>query len=181
MTIAQFPTSAARAGVAAALAEDMAADDITTLWSVPAGLVATAEISTRQSGVAAGLPVVHEVFAQADPEVRVQTLVQDGTRVQAGDVLIRLAGSARSLITGERTALNFLQRLCGIATVTDRFVEAVAGTGARILDTRKTAPGLRALDKYAVTAGGGSNHRLSLADHRVKARQKSIKVWDVSA
>ncbi|MFB6850887.1 carboxylating nicotinate-nucleotide diphosphorylase [Streptomyces sp. NPDC056121] len=163
MKIADFPASAARASVAAALAEDRAADDITTLWSVPAGLIATAEISTRQPGVAAGLPVVPEVFAQTDAEVEVETLVADGVRLRAGDVLVRLTGSARSLITAERTVLNFLQRLCGIATVTDGFVQAVDGTPARILDTRKTAPGLRALDKYAVTAGGGSNHRLTLA------------------
>lgn len=161
--IAEFPASAARAGVAAALTEDMAADDITTLWSVPADLIATAEIRTRQAGVAAGLPVVPEVFARTDPEVQVECLVSDSTRLQAGDVLVRLTGPARSLITAERTVLNFLQRLCGIATVTDRFVQAVAGTPARILDTRKTAPGLRALDKYAVTVGGGGNHRLSLA------------------
>jgi nicotinate-nucleotide pyrophosphorylase (carboxylating) len=163
MKIAEFPASAARASVAAALTEDMAADDITTLWSVPADLIAIAEISTRQPGVAAGLPVVPEVFAQTDPEVRVESRVADGARVQAGAVLVRLTGPARSLITAERTVLNFLQRLCGIATVTDHFVQAVAGTPARILDTRKTAPGLRALDKYAVTVGGGSNHRLSLA------------------
>ena len=163
MKIAEFPAAAARASVAAALAEDMAADDITTSWSVPADLIATAEISTRQPGVAAGLPVVPEVFAQTDPGVQIENLVVDGARVHAGDVLVRLTGPAHSLITAERTVLNFLQRLCGIATVTDRFVQAVAGTPARILDTRKTAPGLRSLDKYAVTAGGGSNHRLSLA------------------
>ncbi|WP_344666471.1 carboxylating nicotinate-nucleotide diphosphorylase [Catenulispora yoronensis] len=163
MKIAEFPVSAARASVAAALTEDMAADDITTLWSVPADLIATAEVSTRQPGVVAGLPVVPEVFARTDPQVQVESLVADGARVQAGDVLVRLTGPARSLITAERTVLNFLQRLCGIATFTDRFVQAVAGTPARILDTRKTAPGLRALDKYAVTVGGGSNHRLSLA------------------
>ncbi|MFE2737985.1 nicotinate-nucleotide diphosphorylase [Streptomyces sp. NPDC059349] len=149
MKIADFPASAARASVAAALAEDRAADDITTLWSVPAGLIATAKISTRQPGVAAELPVVPEVFAQTDAEVEVEveveveTLVADGVRLRAGDVLVRLTGSARSLITAERTVLNFLQRLCGIATVTDGFVQAVDGTPARILDTRKTAPGLR--------------------------------------
>lgn len=133
------------------------------MWSVPEELVATAEIRTRQSGIAAGLPVVAEVFAQVDPEVKVEPAVADGARLADGQVLVHLSGSARSLITGERTALNFLQRMCGIATLTDRYVQAVAGTRARILDTRKTAPGLRALDKYAVTAGGGHNHRLDLA------------------
>jgi nicotinate-nucleotide pyrophosphorylase (carboxylating) len=93
----------------------------------------------------------------------VEALVPDGARLTGDDVMVRLSGSARSLITGERTALNFLRRMCGIATLTDRYVQAVAGTEASILDTRKTAPGLRALDKYAVTVGGGRNHRLNLA------------------
>lgn len=152
MTTTEFPSAAARAAAAAALAEDASGKDITTVWSVPEELVATAEIRTRQSGIAAGLPVVAEVFAQVDPEVKVEAAVADGARLADGQVLVHLSGSARSLITGERTALNFLQRMCGIATLTDRYVQAVAGTRARILDTRKTAPGLRALDKYAVTA-----------------------------
>lgn len=159
----EFPSQAARTAVAAALAEDESGQDITTAWSVPEGLAAVAEIRARQCGVASGLPVVAEVFAQVDPEVTVEALVPDGARLTGDDVLVRLSGSARSLITGERTALNFLQRMCGIATLTDRYVQAVAGTEARILDTRKTAPGLRALDKYAVTVGGGRNHRLNLA------------------
>ena len=159
----EFPSQAARTAVAAALAEDESGRDITSAWSVPDGMAAVAEIRARQCGIAAGLPVVAEVFAQVDPEVTVEALVPDGARLTGDDVLVRLSGSARSLITGERTALNFLQRMCGIATLTDRYVQAVAGTEARILDTRKTAPGLRALDKYAVTAGGGHNHRLNLA------------------
>ncbi|MGW1750236.1 carboxylating nicotinate-nucleotide diphosphorylase [Streptomyces sp. NPDC002092] len=163
MTITEFPSAAARAAVAAALAEDASRKDITTELSVPEDLAATAEIRTRRSGIAAGLPVVAEVFAQVDPEVTVEPAVADGARLADGQVLVHLSGSARSLITGERTALNFLQRMSGIATLTDDYVQAVAGTRARILDTRKTAPGLRALDKYAVTAGGGHNHRLDLA------------------
>lgn len=159
----EFPSQAARTAVAAALAEDESDQDITTAWSVPEGLAAVAEIRARQCGIASGLPVGAEVFAQVDPEVTVEALVPDGARLTGDDVLVRLSGSARSLITGERTALNFLQRMCGIATLTDRYVQAVAGTEARILDTRKTAPGLRALDKYAVTVGGGHNHRLNLA------------------
>lgn len=159
----QFPSQAARTAVAAALAEDESGQDVTTAWSVPESLGAVAEIRARQGGIAGGLPVVAEVFAQVDPEVTVEALVPDGARLTGDDVLVRLSGSARSLITGERTVLNFLQRMCGIATLTDRYVQAVAGTEARILDTRKTAPGLRALDKYAVTVGGGRNHRLNLA------------------
>lgn len=158
-----FPSQAARTAVATALAEDESSQDITTAWSVPEGTAAVAEIRARQCGIAGGLPVVTEVFAQIDPEVTVEALVPDGTRLTGDEVLVRLSGPARSLITGERTALNFLQRMCGIATLTDRYVQAVAGTEARILDTRKTAPGLRALDKYAVTVGGGHNHRLNLA------------------
>lgn len=159
----EFPSPAARVAVAAALAEDEAGRDITTAWSVPDGLAAVGEIRARQSGIASGLLVVAEVFTQVDPDVTVETLVPDGARLADDDVLVRLSGPARSLITGERTALNFLQRMCGITTLTDRYVQAVSGTGARILDTRKTAPGLRALDKYAVTVGGGHNHRLNLA------------------
>ncbi len=159
----EFPSRAARTAVSAALAEDESGQDITTEWSVPEGMAAVAEIRARQCGIAGGLPMVAEVFAQVDPEVTVEALVPDGARLTGDDVLVRLSGSARSLITGERTALNFLQRMCGIATLTDRYVQAVAGTEARILDTRKTAPGLRALDKYAVTVGGGRNHRLNLA------------------
>ncbi|NED97109.1 carboxylating nicotinate-nucleotide diphosphorylase [Phytoactinopolyspora alkaliphila] len=159
----EFPSQAARTAVAAALAEDEASQDVTTAWSVPEGLAAVADIRARQGGIASGLPVVAEVFAQVDPEVTVEALVPDGARLTGDDVLVRLSGSARSLITGERTVLNFLQRMGGIATLTDQYVQAVAGTEARILDTRKSAPGLRAMDKYAVTVGGGRNHRLNLA------------------
>lgn len=149
--------------VALALAEDDVAEDITTQWSVPEGLRAQAEIITRQTGVVAGLAAVEAVFAQVDPEVEVKAQVSDGAKVFSGDVLLRLHGRASSLITGERTALNFLQRLSGIATLTSRYVEQVGDLPVRILDTRKTAPGLRALDKYAVTAGGGQNHRHHLS------------------
>jgi nicotinate-nucleotide pyrophosphorylase (carboxylating) len=163
MTIVTFPHAAAERVIISALAEDAAADDITTRWSVPEELTARAEIVTRQRGIAAGLPAVRAVLAQVDNRVEVEELVTESARLDPGDVLLRLYGPARSLITAERTVLNLLQRLCGIATLTDRYVEAVAGLPVRVLDTRKTAPGLRALDKYAVTAGGGHNHRLDLA------------------
>ncbi|MGX9883777.1 carboxylating nicotinate-nucleotide diphosphorylase [Streptomyces sp. NPDC002276] len=158
-----FPSGAARRTVELALAEDAAGDDITTRWSVPAELRTEAVIITRQPGVAAGLPIVAEVFARVDPEVKVVTVVEDGARLAPDDVLVRLSGPARSLITGERTVLNLLQRMSGIATLTRRFADVVEDLPVRVLDTRKTAPGLRALDKYAVTAGGGTNHRLDLA------------------
>ncbi|MEU0173837.1 carboxylating nicotinate-nucleotide diphosphorylase [Streptomyces massasporeus] len=160
--MSEFPAAVERA-VALALAEDDVAEDITTQWSVPQGLRAQAEFITRQTGVVAGLAAVEAVFAQVDPEVEVKAQVADGAEVFPGDVLLKLHGRASSLITGERTALNFLQRLSGIATLTSRYVEQVGDLPVRILDTRKTAPGLRALDKYAVTAGGGRNHRHHLS------------------
>ncbi|MFF1871457.1 carboxylating nicotinate-nucleotide diphosphorylase [Kitasatospora herbaricolor] len=158
-----FPIEAARRIAELALAEDAAGDDITTRWSVPAELRTEAVIITRQPGVAAGLPIVAEVFARVDPQVKVVPVVEDGARLAPNDVLVELSGPARSLITGERTVLNLLQRMSGIATFTSRFADAVQDLPVRVLDTRKTAPGLRALDKYAVTAGGGTNHRLDLA------------------
>ncbi|MET8354143.1 carboxylating nicotinate-nucleotide diphosphorylase [Micromonospora sp. NPDC005206] len=158
-----FPTASGEDAVRRALAEDATADDMTTRWSVPRGTWAQARIITREAGILAGLPVVTEVYRQVDPDVTVTTAVDEMASVRAGDVLVRLDGPARSIITGERTALNFLQRLSGIATMARHFVDAVGGVPARILDTRKTAPGLRTLDKYAVTAGGASNHRLNLS------------------
>ncbi|TJZ54395.1 carboxylating nicotinate-nucleotide diphosphorylase [Streptomyces piniterrae] len=158
-----FPLSAAREAVALALAEDGAHDDVTTRWSVPAGLPAKAEIKAKQAGVISGLPIVAEVFGRLDPTVEVEELVPEGTLVPLGEPVVRLTGEARSLITGERTVLNFLQRICGIATLTKKYVDLVADLGVKVLDTRKTAPGLRALDKYAVASGGGSSHRLDLS------------------
>ncbi|MFD5399353.1 carboxylating nicotinate-nucleotide diphosphorylase [Streptomyces sp. NPDC127097] len=158
-----FPALAVRDAVARALAEDGCRDDVTTRWSVPAGLRAQAEIIAKQPGVISGLPAVSEVFRQLDPDVTVEVLVAEGTLVSPGRTLVRLTGEARSLITGERTALNFLQRMCGIATLTKQYADLVADLDAKVLDTRKTAPGLRSLDKYAVTSGGGTSHRLDLS------------------
>ncbi|WP_307179732.1 carboxylating nicotinate-nucleotide diphosphorylase [Streptomyces africanus] len=146
-----------------ALAEDCAGDDVTTLWAVPADARAHARILARQDGVVAGLPLLGEVYRQLGHDVEVSVRVKDGERVQAGQSLAELTGPSRAIITGERTALNFLQRMSGIATHAAAFVDAVAGLSVRILDTRKTAPGLRALDKYAVATAGASNHRLDLA------------------
>ena len=156
----QFPCTAARNAVTLALSEDAAADDVTTRWSVGPRQWATAVIVTRQPGVAAGVPLAAEVYARIGGETQIDESVPDGTRLEAGDVLARISGPAHQLITGERTVLNFLQRLCGIATLTDRYVAGVRDLPVRVLDTRKTAPGLRLLDKYAVSAGGGHNHRL---------------------
>jgi nicotinate-nucleotide pyrophosphorylase (carboxylating) len=147
-----------------ALEEDGAENDVTTLSTVPAGQQASAHIITRQAGVIAGLTVAAEVFREVDARVQVEIEASDGRRVQAGQVIARLHGPARALLSGERTALNFLGRLSGIATLTARCVQAVEGTRARILDTRKTTPGMRALEKEAVRLGGGYNHRFGLHD-----------------
>ena len=158
------PLVVARA-VATALEEDLGqAGDITTDAIVPAGTVGEAAIVARQQGVIAGLDLAAAAFTALDADVRFKRLVEDGEKVAAGATIAEISGGSRALLTGERTALNFLGRLSGIATLTAAFVEAVDGTGARIACTRKTTPGLRALEKYAVRAGGGINHRFGLYD-----------------
>ena len=148
-----------------ALAEDLAGgEDVTSAATVPADQTATGDLVARADGVVAGLPVAQVVFATVDPAIRYQPAKRDGDRVRRGDVLATVTGPTRSLLTAERTALNLLCHLSGVATATAQWVDAVAGTGARIRDTRKTTPGLRALEKYAVRQGGGVNHRMSLSD-----------------
>src|ERR1700720_4202550 len=147
-----------------ALAEDVGTGDATTTAILPPGTPAKATILARQTLVCAGLPLAERVFRALDREMRIGCLHNDGSFVEPGTELIELAGEAQAILTGERTALNFLAHLCGIATLTRRFVEQLAGTHARIRDTRKTTPGLRALEKYAVKCGGGSNHRFGLFD-----------------
>ena len=145
-----------------ALDEDRASDDITTLATVAADSRCTGRAVTRSSGVVAGLPLALAAFRALDREVRVELVRRDGTRVGAGQELFSVTGSTRAILGAERVALNFLQRLSGIASLTAQFVDAVRGTRAQILDTRKTTPGLRALEKYAVRCGGGANHRADL-------------------
>jgi nicotinate-nucleotide pyrophosphorylase (carboxylating) len=147
-----------------ALAEDVGAGDATTTAIVPRGAPAKAKILARQRLICAGLPLAEKVFRVLDREIRIEFLHKDGSFVDPGAELIELAGEAQAILTGERTALNFLAHLCGIATLTRRFVEQLAGTHTRIRDTRKTTPGLRALEKYAVKTGGGTNHRFGLYD-----------------
>ena len=148
-----------------ALAEDLGErGDVTSLTTLASGTRAKARILARAEGVLAGLPLVTQVFSEMDRGVQVRLIKGDGERVTAGELLCEVEGRAATLLGAERTALNFLQRMSGIATITAAYVAAVAGTGARILDTRKTAPGLRMLDKYAVVAGGGANHRMGLHD-----------------
>ena len=147
-----------------AIAEDVGAGDATTNSIVPADARAEVQIVAKQSGIVAGLEVARAVFVQFDDQIVFNARVNDGAVVSKGQVLADVSGSVRALLTGERTALNFLGRMSGIATLTRQFVEAVAGTGAVILDTRKTAPGLRTSDKLAVKLGGGQNHRHGLFD-----------------
>jgi nicotinate-nucleotide pyrophosphorylase (carboxylating) len=157
-------TSEFDAIIDAALREDMPEGDITSESVIPAGAVSEAVFLAKEDGVLAGLPVARRVFEKIDPSVEFAEEVRDGAAFKGSDILARLKGPTVALLKGERTALNFLQRLSGIATVTRRFVDAVQGTKAKILDTRKTTPGLRLLEKYAVKTGGGTNHRLSLSD-----------------
>ncbi len=147
-----------------ALAEDAGPGDITAQCFVPADRQARAEIRAKESGIVAGTEVAAAVFHTLDPRVQTTVLLGDGSRVERGDVVLTVTGPARAILTAERTALNFLQRLSGIATQTRQYVDAVAGTGAQILDTRKTTPGWRSLEKLAVRAGGGTNHRTGLYD-----------------
>jgi nicotinate-nucleotide pyrophosphorylase (carboxylating) len=150
--------------VEAALAEDVGDGDITTEGVVPEGARCSAELLVKEPGVLCGVQVAARVFQMLDPEVAVEALVEEGARIEGGTAVARLEGPARAILTGERTALNLLGRLSGIATLTSRYVGTVAGTRAKILDTRKTTPGLRSLERYAVRCGGGRNHRFGLHD-----------------
>ncbi len=159
-----FPLFTLREQIRRWLAEDLGHRDITTSLVVDPGACGTAEIVARQDGLLCGLPVVRMVFEELDPTLHLEPGVAEGARIEPGQTVARLAGQLGCILSGERLALNLLQRLSGIATATRAFVEAVAGTGVAILDTRKTTPGLRALEKYAVRVGGGRNHRFGLFD-----------------
>jgi nicotinate-nucleotide pyrophosphorylase (carboxylating) len=147
-----------------ALSEDVGSGDITSLNALPAGVGARGALVAKEPGVVAGLDLAKLTFRELDPNLKFEALVADGDAVAAGVAVARVFGSAGSLLTAERTALYFLQRLSGIATLTRRYVDRVEGTGVIILDTRKTTPGLRYLEKYAVKMGGGDNHRFALWD-----------------
>jgi nicotinate-nucleotide pyrophosphorylase (carboxylating) len=150
--------------IAAALNEDIGEGDITTDFFVPDTLHATGRLTARENAIVAGTGAAADVFRRVDPSVDIQIIRPDGQEVVAGELIMEVRGLARSILKAERVALNFLQRLCGIATLTHQFVDAVGNHPAKILDTRKTAPGLRALEKAAVVAGGGFNHRFGLYD-----------------
>ena len=160
-----LPPGLVQRAVSEALAEDLGlVGDITTVATVPASAMSNANFVARRAGVISGLQMAAAAFTQVDGRVRFAAKVADGNTVKAGEVIATVAGPARGILTGERVALNFLGRMSGIATLTAQYVAAVAGTRARIADTRKTTPGLRAFEKYAVRCGGGMNHRAGLFD-----------------
>ena len=151
--------------VRATLAEDMGqGGDITSAATIPADALFEGEMASRDAISVAGLPLAEAFFRALDPDAEIETLVEDGARVSKGGTLMRVRGKARALLTAERSALNTVQHLSGVATLTRTYVDAIAGTGATLLDTRKTIPGLRVLEKYAVRMGGGTNHRMRLDD-----------------
>ena len=164
MTLAVLDPADIDAAVTAALAEDIGTGDITTDALVPADATLSLIMAARQDIVAAGLPVARAVFRRLAPAAALGVETSDGTSVAAGTVMMRIEGPARGLLSGERAALNFVQVLSGIATLTRAYVQRIAGTGAVLLDTRKTVPGLRAFSKYATALGGARNHRLRLDD-----------------
>lgn len=147
-----------------ALAEDLAGGDVTTEALIPGEQQGIASILVKEKGVLAGIEVAAQVFHRVDPDLKVEILLEDGSRVKPGSKVAKIEGRVASILKAERLALNFLQRLSGIASATNRYVEAVKGFPVRILDTRKTTPGLRSLEKYAVKVGGGENHRMNLSD-----------------
>lgn len=168
-----------------ALEEDLGKGDVTTDALIPGGRQGRGLIIARKEGVLAGVNVAKEVFQRVDPELVVEVLLEDGARVKPGSEVARVSGSIASILKAERVALNFLQRLSGIATETSRYVEAVRGLPVRIMDTRKTTPGLRLLEKHAVKLGGGENHRMNLADgilikdnHLAALRSQGLNVKD---
>ncbi len=158
-----------------ALKEDFGNGDLTTDLIIPSSLNAKAFLQSKAEGIIAGLKVAESVFKKLDPEIKWRQLVNDGDKIKRGDVLVKFEGTYKAILTGERTGLNFLQRMSAIATAASKFVEAVSGTKVKILDSRKTAPGLRMIDKYAVKIGGGTNHRIGLYD-MVLIKDNHIKI-----
>jgi nicotinate-nucleotide pyrophosphorylase (carboxylating) len=172
----------------AALAEDLGQGDVTTDALIPSDQQGIGSIMVKEEGILAGVEVAKEVFQWVDPGLKVSILIKDGTRVKSGDIAARVEGKAASILEAERVALNFLQRLSGIATKTNRYVEAVRGFEVEVMDTRKTTPGLRSLEKYAVRVGGGKNHRMHLGDgilikdnHLVTLRSRGLTLKGIVA
>lgn len=162
--------------IGTAMREDVGAGDVTSDSLVPADVQARARIVAKEPASVCGLSLCRQVFRTYNDAIQCELPVEDGDEVQPGETVLELQGSARSLLTAERVALNFLQRLSGVATLTRTYVQAVSGTGVAILDTRKTTPGFRTLEKYAVLCGGGQNHRMGLYDH-VMIKDNHRLVW----
>jgi nicotinate-nucleotide pyrophosphorylase (carboxylating) len=172
--------------VACAIAEDISAGDITTEALMPGDQQAVASVVVKQEGILAGIQVARRVFEQVDPQLKVEILLDDGAAVGPGSRVAMVTGSIASILKAERTSLNFLQHLSGVATETRRYVQSVSGLPVRIMDTRKTTPGLRSLQKYAVRVGGGHNHRMHLGDgilikdnHIAALRGKGLSIGEV--
>ena len=160
----ELTTAEIRRAVRVALAEDLGSGDVTTLATVPANAKSVALMNPREPLVVAGIQFAELAFRELSPKIQIKKFVRDGQRVKAGESLLKISGSSRAILSAERIALNFVQRLSGVATATAQFVDAVRGTKAEILDTRKTTPGWRRFEKYAVACGGGKNHRIGLFD-----------------
>jgi nicotinate-nucleotide pyrophosphorylase (carboxylating) len=159
-----FPTQDAKTLIRLALNEDVRTGDYTSLWTLPAEQVQTARLIAKEDGIVAGLPIIELVFAELGGKVKIETYIQDGNQVETGTQIASITGETKTLLCGERVMLNFLQQLSGVATITNQFATALKNGKTKVLDTRKTTPGFRTLQKYAVLAGGGSNHRMGLWD-----------------
>ncbi|MCL2207411.1 MAG: carboxylating nicotinate-nucleotide diphosphorylase [Fibromonadales bacterium] len=176
----QFPTQDAQTLVRLALNEDVRTGDVTSLWTLPERQIQTATLIAKESGVIAGLPIIPLVFEN----IEIALSVQDGAKVNPGDKIATITGETKTLLAGERVMLNFLQQLSGVATITNSFAQVLAGTKTKVLDTRKTIPGFRTLQKYAVLVGGGSNHRMGLwdmvlvKDNHVAAAGGVLEAWN---
>ncbi|MDR1811354.1 MAG: carboxylating nicotinate-nucleotide diphosphorylase, partial [Candidatus Fibromonas sp.] len=179
-----FPAQDTQTLVRLALNEDVRTGDVTSLWTLPAQQTQTATLIAKESGVIAGLPVIPIVFEELKENVKINLNAEDGENVKAGDKIASITGETKTLLSGERVMLNFLQQLSGVATITNKFAQVLTGTKTRVLDTRKTIPGFRTLQKYAVLVGGGSNHRMGLwdmvlvKDNHIAAAGGVLEAWN---
>ncbi|MDR0516787.1 MAG: carboxylating nicotinate-nucleotide diphosphorylase [Fibromonadaceae bacterium] len=185
----QFPAKDAEALIRLALDEDIRIGDFTSAWTLPAKQIQTAALIAKESGVIAGLPIIQLVFDELrlnykGSDVKIEIFVADGDMVKTGDKIATLTGETKTLLSGERVMLNFLQQLSGVASITNKFANALKGGKTKVLDTRKTVPGFRTLQKYAVLAGGGANHRMGLwdmvlvKDNHIAAAGGVLQAWE---
>jgi len=179
-----FPAQDAQTLVRLALNEDVRTGDVTSLWTLPTQQIQTATLIAKEPGVIAGLPVIPIVFEELKENVKINLNAEDGAKAKVGDKIATITGETKTLLSGERVMLNFLQQLSGVATITDKFAQVLAGTKTKVLDTRKTIPGFRTLQKYAVLVGGGSNHRMGLwdmvlvKDNHIAAAGGVLEAWN---